>query len=107
LNRAAVLRIIESPIKQLINTPDWPYFWPREVMFVATEEVFISHPQDLSMSIIGERVNKEAKLRNMMPNILRVRRGFKFHRNMGHFIYREISLKSIRALLQIWKRTHP
>jgi hypothetical protein len=104
LNRSAVSKILKSPIKDLINTPDWPYFWPRDIRFFVSSHVYFSHPKDLSFSIIGERINKEAKLMSQIPNFSRIIQGQKFSSDFRHLFYKEFSLKLLRISLQLWKK---
>jgi len=104
LNRSAVSKILKSPVRDLINTPDWPYFWPRDIKFYVSSDVYFSHPKDLSTSIIGERINKEAKLSSQIPKWSKIIQGQKISPDFRHILYKEFSLKLLRVSLQIWKR---
>jgi hypothetical protein len=104
LNRSAVSKILNSPIREFINTPDWPYFWPRQIKYFVSSEVYFSHPKDLSISIIGERINKEAKLINQIPRWSKITEAQKFSPEIQTLLYKEFSLKLLRIFLQIWKR---
>jgi len=104
LNRSAVIAILNSSAKRLINTPDWPYFWPKNMKFLVSNQVYFSHPNDSSMSIIGERVNREATLRSQFPHLLNLLRGLKFTDDALHLYHKEIYLKAIRISLQLRKR---
>jgi hypothetical protein len=105
LNQAAVSEILKSPIKLLINTPDWPYFWPRNIKFFTSKDVYFSHPKDTSMSIIGDRINKAANLRNQFPSLRKVKAGLKFYSDIRHIVYKEIYSKICRITLQVWKKS--
>ena len=104
MNRAAVSSVLISQITMFINTPDWPYFWPKEIQFYVSRDVYVSHPQDASMSIIGERINKEATLINQLPKWSRLTKGLKYSNTFNIIFYREVSLKIIRIFLQLKKR---
>lgn len=104
LNRAAVSRILNSQIKSMINTPDWPYFWPKEIHFYVSSDVYVSHPEDPSTSIIGERINKKSTLKNHLPRWSRLIEGQKYTSDLNIIFYREITVKILRLFLQFRKR---
>ncbi len=104
LNRAAVSSILNSQIRLLINTPDWPYFWPKEIHFYVSSQVYVSHPEDMSMSIIGERINKKSTLKNQLPKWSRLMKGLKYASDFNIIFHREITVKVLRIFLQIRKR---
>ena len=104
LNRAAVSSILNSQIKSLINTPDWPYFWPRDIHFYVSSEVYVSHPKDMRLSIIGERINKKPTLKSRVPKWSRVVEGQKYSSDFKVIFYREVTVKIIRIYLQLKKR---
>ncbi len=104
LNRAAISSILNSKIKVMINTPDWPYFWPRDVHFYVSTDIYVTHPEDMSMSIIGERINKKANLKSQLPKWSRIKEGRKYSADFNIIFYREVMSKVIRIYLQIKKR---
>ena len=104
LNKSAVSKILNSPIRDFINTPDWPYFWPHQIKYFVSSDVYFSHPKDLSFSIIGERINKEAKIIHQIPSLTKIIKAIKYFPEIPTLLYKEISLKFLRISLQIWKR---
>jgi GR25 family glycosyltransferase involved in LPS biosynthesis len=104
LNRMAVKEILKSKITSYINTPDWPYLWPSEITFYHSKKIYISHPADGSKSIIGERINAEATLANLLPNPIRVVQGIGIGLSLSEVIKREITRKLYRILLQISRK---
>jgi len=104
LNRPAVELILKSRVISYINTPDWPYLWPRKIRFYQSKLVFFSHPKDTSMSIIGQRINAEAKVINQLPNFLRVISGMKLGIGFRELLHKEITLKISRLTLQIFRK---
>ena len=105
LNRAAVSSILNSQILVMINTPDWPYFWPRDIHFYVSSEVYVSHPEDMSMSIIGERINKKNTIKNQLPKWSRLIKGLSYSSDFKIIFHREVKLKVIRIYLQFRKRS--
>ena len=104
LNRAAIRAILESKIDTYINTPDWPYLWPKKIHFYHSKNAFISHPSDTSMSIIGERLNETLRFVSLIPNPKRVMKGKQLGISLDFMFYKEIYLKSLRIVLQVFKR---
>jgi len=104
LNRAAVRLILESKVVSHINTPDWPYLWPHAIKFYQSKTVFFTHPKDMSMSIIGERINAESTIINQLPNPLRVLAGIKLGLSVREVLGKEITLKLLRLPLQILRK---
>lgn len=104
LNRAAVGLILKSKTVRYINTTDWPYLWPRRIKFYKSDKVFFMHPEDMSMSIIGERVNAQAQLINQLPSFFRFISGVKLGIGVRETFYREVTLKLIRLTFQIAKK---
>lgn len=104
LNRCAAEEVLKSKISTYINTPDWPYLWPTNISFYHSKKTYISHPEDHSMSIIGERINAEAKILNLLPSLLRVVRGMKLGLSFSDLIKREIVLKFRRLFLQLLRK---
>jgi len=104
LNRAAVILILRSKVISHINTPDWPYLWPRAIKFYQSNIVFFTHPKDMSMSIIGERINAESKITKQLPNPLRVLAGIKVGLSLREVLGKEITLKLLRLSLQILRK---
>lgn len=99
LNKSAVVAILDSKITTYINTPDWPYLWPKEITFFHSKKPYVNHPQDNSLSIIGERLNDSARVINLLPNPCRVLRGMLLGLNLSELLDREISRKLYRTLL--------
>ena len=104
LNRAAIREILAAKIDTYINTPDWPYLWPKKIHFYHSKTNYISHPSDTSMSIIGERLNDASRFVSLIPNPKRVIKGKQLGINLGFMFYKEIYLKSVRIILQVFKR---
>ena len=104
LNRRAVKKILRSKITFYINTPDWPYLWPSDITFYHSKKVYIGHPADSSMSIIGERINAEAKIANLLPNPMRVAQGLRLGLSLSEVTKREITLKLKRIFLQVSRK---
>jgi GR25 family glycosyltransferase involved in LPS biosynthesis len=104
LNRAAIREIMSAKIDSYINTPDWPYLWPQKMHFYHSKTIYVSHPSDTSMSIIGERLNEASRFVSLIPNPIRVMRGKQLGISLKFLIYKEIYLKSVRITLQVFKR---
>lgn len=104
LNRAAVELILKSKVISHINTPDWPYLWPASMRFYKSKIVYFTHPKDLSMSIIGERVNAEAKFINQLPNFLRIRAGIEVGLSAREVYHKEITMKLLRLFYQTLRK---
>jgi hypothetical protein len=100
LNRAAVTQILKSKVVSYINTPDWPYLWPPAMKFYQSKIVFFTHPKDMSMSIIGERVNTDAKFINQLPNLLRIKSGIRIGLSLREVYHKEITMKLLRLFYQ-------
>lgn len=104
LNRAAINQILDGRTKDLINTPDWPYMWPTAIRFYKTADIYVSHPNDATISIIGERLNSRNSLWYQIPNFARLIQGKLLGLPLRHLIHKEIFLKFHRVILQIQKR---
>jgi len=100
LNRAAVTQILQSKVVSYIDTPDWPYLWPPDMKFYQSRIVFFTHPKDMSMSIIGERINADAKFINQFPNLLRITEGIRIGLTPREVYHKEIAMKLLRLFYQ-------
>ena len=105
LNRASVELIMKSKVLTHINTPDWPYLWPKKIHFYQSDRVYFSHPVDMSMSIIGERINTQARLTNQLPNFMRIIYGLRLGIDAREILHTELFLKLRRLSLQVAKKS--
>ena len=104
LNKPAVQLILNSKVTRLISSADWPFLWPRKIKFYVSNQVYFSHPKDTTNSIIGVRINEKVKIKSHLPDIFRINQGLRLGISFHEIIYKEITVKLLRIVLQIKRK---
>ena len=104
LNKQAAQLVINNGQRALINTPDWPYVWPKEISVYKSTDVYASHPENLDSSLLGLRINKKDNMWFQLPNPIRMMRAISLGVTFSQAFHKEIRLKTIRIALQAQRK---